>query len=240
MMFSHPAPRNYLSITNVLSDSLYFVIKGRVRTVEPVPGQEGLQTREVGLGNTIGTLQLYLDQPRQSAATATRKSEIAKLQKLSFLQMVQQRPALAAILWNGILHAAVPNLIGESSSVSANRESAPFRTVTVLPLSIDVPTERFVSQLLTAFVDLRIYDKDSAISVNIASVMMSSVGENGYTSTGRVFLEDYLTQLEENTELSILIGDHNPDSTWNDVCLAHVRYISLFLRAIRVANSRAK
>ncbi|KAH6986861.1 hypothetical protein EDB80DRAFT_690317 [Ilyonectria destructans] len=58
------------------SDSIFFVFRGRVRTIEDIPGGDEKRVKEAGPGNSFGALDVYTRNRRQGAALATRRSEI--------------------------------------------------------------------------------------------------------------------------------------------------------------------
>lgn len=91
----------------------------------------------------------------------------------------------------------------------------------MLPLSSEVSVDKVASLLSTALVDVGVYSNEEIIQVR-SELIINSIGESVFSETGNIQLEDYLAHLQENVELSILLGDHSVDSMWNDVCIANV------------------
>lgn len=202
------------------SDSISFVFRGRVRTIEDIPGSDEKRVKEVGPGNSFGALDLYTRNRRQGAVLATRRSEIVRLQKSSDQALVNCYPSLAFSIWDTVLRRA-PDIIRGGKSLHPDARSGRFRTIAVLPLSAEVPVDRFVSLLSIALVNVGIYSSDEIMKVR-SELIIDSIGKSVFSNAGNIQLEDYLAHLQENVELSILIVDHSVDSTWGDICIVNV------------------
>ena len=173
--------------------------------------------KEYGPGNPFGVLEFHTNRPRSCTAHAIRKSEIAKLQKASYQKLVNYAPELGSRLWGSIAQAPQDH----QQSVQGP-DSTRLRTIAVFPLSLEVPAAKCATLLSSALARLGIYEKDTVSLVESHSVI-SAVGSTVFTDAGNKHLEDYVGHVEQNSDLTILIGEHSVDSTWNDICIATVR-----------------
>lgn len=173
--------------------------------------------KEYGPGNPFGVLEFHTNRPRSCTAHAIRKSEIAKLQKASYQKLVNYAPDLGSRLWSSIAQA--PQDHQQSTQAL---DSTRLRTIAVFPLSLEVPAAKCSTLLSSALVRLGIYEKD-AVSLVESHNVISAIGSTVFTDAGNKHLEDYVGHVEQNSDLTILIGEHSVDSTWNDICIATVR-----------------
>jgi hypothetical protein len=164
-------------------------------------------------------LEFHTNQPRPSAAHAIRKSEIAQLQKSAYQKLNNYAPDLGAKLWGSI--AQVPRT-GQTQPSTQVSDPNRLRTIAVFPLSVEVPAAKCATLLSSALVTLGIYDKESVSFVESHSVI-SAIGNSVFTDAGNKYLEDYVAHVEQNSSLSILVGENSVDSTWNDICISTVR-----------------
>ncbi|KAI1068504.1 hypothetical protein LB507_004364 [Fusarium sp. FIESC RH6] len=203
------------------SDSICFVVRGRVRITEKGPSDMDAHIKEYGPGNPFGVLEFHTNRPRSCTAHAIRKSEIAKLQKASYQKLVNYAPELGSRLWGSIAQAPQDH----QQSVQGP-DSTRLRTIAVFPLSLEVPAAKCATLLSSALARLGIYEKDTVSLVESHSVI-SAVGSTVFTDAGNKHLEDYVGHVEQNSDLTILVGEHSVDSTWNDICIATADLIIL-------------
>ncbi|KAH7196519.1 uncharacterized protein B0J16DRAFT_390443, partial [Fusarium flagelliforme] len=203
------------------SDSICFVVRGRVRITEKGPSDMDAHIKEYGPGNPFGVLEFHTNRPRSCAAHAIRKTEIAKLQRASYQKLVNYAPKLGSRLWGSIAQAPQ----NHQQSVQGP-DSTRLRTIAVFPLSLEVPAAKCATLLSSALVRLGIYEKDAVSLVESHSVIRA-VGSTVFTDAGNKHLEDYVGHVEQNSDLTILIGEHSVDSTWNDICIATADLIIL-------------
>ena len=201
------------------SKSFFFVLKGRFRTMEEFLDSDEERIREFGPWDCFGALDVYTGNLRQASVFATRRSEVIRLQKSSYLWLINRCPSLGLSLWKNTLRTA-PDL-ARSEVLNTKTKSAKFRTIAILPVSAEVPIERFISLLSSTLIDIGIYTQDEIVTVG-SDVILDSVGHTVYSKVGKTYLEEYLAHLQENVQLSILLGDHATESTWNGVCIANV------------------
>jgi hypothetical protein len=99
--------------------------------------------------------------------------------------------------------------------------------IAIFGLSQQADTETFTSRLKVAVTELRLAGREQLAVLSSSSLILD--GEVGHSKRkyGDSMLENYLTQLEDNSRLILLIADKGVNSTWTRTCVAHV---SLFYR----------
>ncbi|OBS26265.1 hypothetical protein FPOA_00205 [Fusarium poae] len=205
------------------SDCISLVVKGRIRISEESTASGETHIKEYGPGNAFGVLEFHTSCPRPSTAHAIRKSEIAQLQKSAYQKIINYTPDLGTKLWSSI---AQIQRTGQTQPSTMASDPNRLRTIAVFPLSAEVPAAKCATLLSSALVTLGIYDKESVSFVESHSVI-SAIGDSVFTDAGNKYLEDYVAHVEQNSNLSILVGETSVDSTWNDICISTADMIIL-------------
>lgn len=121
-----------------------------------------------------------------------------------------------------IISGSAPRLIEDSAmKLSALKSQWTVRTIAVLPLSVDVPTERFARLLHNSIVNTGIESERSIITLTSGAVLTSLHGLV-FNNAGRARLADYLTALEGRVNVTLFIAEHSADSEWTRVCVERV------------------
>jgi hypothetical protein len=157
---------------------------------------------------------------------AIRRSELAQIQLSSFKSLSLSHPSLAFRLAN-IIAASAPSLIENSiSPVAGGRFNSrtSIQTIAILPLSTQVPIERVSRLLLEAIADVGIESHEGMVLLN-STIVAESIGGSIFDKRGSLNLENYLTQLEGNTNVTIFTADLSANSMWTRACIKHVRDI---------------
>ncbi|KAM0402740.1 hypothetical protein ACHAPZ_004231 [Fusarium culmorum] len=204
-------------------DCISYVVKGRIRISEDSSAAGDMHIKEYGPGNAFGVLEFHTNHPRPSTAHAIRKSEIAQLQKSAYQKLINYAPNLGTKLWGSI---AQPPRTDQAQPNTMPSDPNRLRTIAVFPLSVEVPAAKCAALLSSALVALGIYDKESVSFVESHSVI-SAIGDSVFTDAGNKYLEDYVAHVEQNSNLSILVGENSVDSTWNDICISTADLIIL-------------
>jgi len=76
------------------SDSVYFVVRGRlsVTRIDPIEGQ--VKVGELGRGDVVGEVGLLRHQPRLGTVTASRVSVVAEMSEETFLGLIDRQPRM--------------------------------------------------------------------------------------------------------------------------------------------------
>lgn len=78
--------------------TLYLIIKGQVRLLDPVESGEELIIGMSGEGESIGELSLFDGQPRSATAIALNDVEVLALAREDFIAVIRAQPDLALVL----------------------------------------------------------------------------------------------------------------------------------------------
>jgi len=81
------------------ADGALFVAAGRVRVYSVRVGMEA----EFGAGETLGTLSLVLDGPREASAETLSRAHVWRLRRRSYRRLAASSPAAACSLIEGVL-----------------------------------------------------------------------------------------------------------------------------------------
>jgi NTE family protein len=121
------------------ADCLYIVASGRLEAV--IEGPEPTVLRVLGRGSVIGELGLLTDSPRSASIRARRDSELLKIDRAQFVELLDSEPRFLRSLL-GVLGAQL------QVSRSIELEATPLpATVAVVPVREGLPAERLAAGL---------------------------------------------------------------------------------------------
>ncbi len=116
-------------------DALYIVVAGRLSVVLHLPGKKEVVVRELGRTFTVGEMALVTGAPRKATVRALRDTQVGRLSRESFDQLVELNPKLAMRLTRVLAGWVDPKHQAARSSLAPS-------TVAVIPLpgtaSLDV------------------------------------------------------------------------------------------------------
>ncbi|HEX6221939.1 MAG TPA: cyclic nucleotide-binding domain-containing protein [Acidimicrobiia bacterium] len=84
------------------SDSVYFVVRGRLTTTraDPAEGVEGeIKVGELGRGDVVGEVGLLQHRPRSGTVTASRDTVVAEMSEQTFLGLIDKQPRMMVELF---------------------------------------------------------------------------------------------------------------------------------------------
>ena len=120
-------------------DALYLVVSGRLRVSGAREDGSEWVIREAGHGENVGELALLTEEPRSATVRAVRDSDLARLSRRRFEQLLLQHPAavmqLLRMLASWVRRGNLPQSRGR------------IVTITVLALEPGAPIEPFVANL---------------------------------------------------------------------------------------------
>ncbi|KAM6987192.1 patatin-like phospholipase domain-containing protein 7a [Aplochiton taeniatus] len=145
------------------SDSTYIVLSGRLRSVIMKEDGKKELTGEYGRGDLIGVVEALTHQNRATTVHAVRDSELAKLPEGALSSIKRKFPQVVTRLIhllgqkilqqvNGPLSARSMALHTPGSKWDAGNPASNLSTVTVLPVSEDVPLTAFTLELQHALI----------------------------------------------------------------------------------------
>jgi NTE family protein len=192
------------------SDSLYVLKSGSLGAFKP--DQDGLFHLDgvVAAGETVGELGLIVDQPRSASVRALRDSELLKLSRKGFENLIARHPE--AMLISARL--AVKRLITRHTGALL---SAP-RTFAILPHDNGVDARGFARQLSEA---LERYGE---------CALIDAASGLGQTST-------WFSALEAKARYVLYLGDVNADDDWRELCVRQADCLLLIANAAEAASA---
>jgi NTE family protein len=121
------------------ADSLYVVVTGRLEIIveQPLP----TVIRVIGRGGAVGELALLTDSPRSASVRARRDSELLKISREAFEQLLNERPEFAIALTR-VLGRQLRD--SQHAAIEANPIPA---TIGIIPVYDDLPVRDAVSYL---------------------------------------------------------------------------------------------
>ncbi len=125
-------------------DDVYVVVNGRVRAIVDDPDAGTRVLEESGRGSAIGELALLTGEPRAATIVAVRDSDLARLPKAAFDELLDRRP----LAMMQLARAAAVRL-RRSSQRPARGGTAPI-TIALIPAGPGVPLAAFARRLAGA------------------------------------------------------------------------------------------
>ncbi|XP_066569380.1 patatin-like phospholipase domain-containing protein 7 [Amia ocellicauda] len=175
------------------SDSTYIVLTGRLRSVIMKDDGKKELTAEYGRGDLIGVVEALTHQPRATTVHAVRDSELAKLPEGALSSIKRRYPQVVTRLIhllgqkilgtlqqvNGSLHARGLALHTPSSKWDVGNPASNLSTVSILPVSEDVPLTAFALELQHALgaIGLTLLLTSDIIKQRLGSAALDSVHE---------------------------------------------------------------
>ena len=120
------------------SDSLYVIRRGRLQVC-----QKDIVLRELGRGDVVGELELFLDVPRSASIRALRDCRLVRLTKAQFDQ-IADRHVLAAMV------RVLATRLHEAPPPAVPPRPSPEAVVSVIGVGADAPVRPVAAALLTA------------------------------------------------------------------------------------------
>jgi len=185
------------------SDALYVLKSGSLGAFKPDPTGNFRLEGVVAAGETVGELGLIVDQPRSATVRALRDSELLRLSRRGFDNLVQRHPE--AMLISARL--AVKRLITRHTSAQL---SAP-RTFAILPHDEGVDARAFARRLCDA---LSRYGECALVEAEAA---------RGQTST-------WFSALEARVRYVLYLGSVHDDE-WRELCVRQADCLLLLANA---------
>ena len=190
------------------SDSLYVLKSGSLGAFKPDGKGQLRLDGIVAAGETVGELGLIVDQPRSASVRALRDSELLRLPRSGFEDLVARHPE--AMLVSARL--AVRRLVTRQTTTQLTAS----RTFAILPHDAGTPAREFAEHLratLTLYGECALIDAKSA---------------RGQTS-------DWFSALEARVRFVLYLGADG-DSDWRELCVRQADCLLLLAEAIEPAS----
>ncbi|KAL9934700.1 hypothetical protein V8E36_006475 [Tilletia maclaganii] len=206
------------------SDSFYIVINGRLRAIsEKTDGGSGVEIiQEFSQGESVGELDVITALPRRNTLHAIRDSELAKMPMTLFNAISMRHPQITIQISRIIARRVRAEMHSRSKNAMPSfrapvpglpdlgRNNQNLKTVTILPVTREVPIVDFASRLQRAVED--------AIGGPTAflnqSTVMSVLGKHAFSRFGKLKLAGWLAEQEQRYRLVLYVVDSGVSSAW--------------------------
>ncbi|CAJ0905564.1 9517_t:CDS:10 [Entrophospora sp. SA101] len=210
-----------------VSDSIYIVLSGRVRTINERESGVIDILGEYGKGQSVGELEVMTGTPRPYTLHAIRDTELARMPKTLFNSLALRHPEITLQISRIIagrthLQQELDCNIGNTSSTEFGKNNRNLKTVGILPVNGSVPVAEFASKLKNALLKTG----ESCILLNHASVV-SALGKHAFNQIGRLKLINWLAEQEENARIVLYLADGGINSSWTQTCIRQADCILL-------------
>jgi NTE family protein/lysophospholipid hydrolase len=199
-----------------VGDAMYVVLSGRLRVTTAGPDGSQEIVRELARGDSVGELALLTGNRRSATVRAIRDTELARLSREAFEQLLTRHPHLATSLLSQI---------AERQSQGADRSLSKrnIRTAAVLPSSPALSVTAFARLLAEALAEI-----GGTLHLGPRSDLALSV--NGKNQLEPATVSQRLTDLENRHRFVIYEADAEL-SHWTDQCVRQADLI-LFVAAV--------
>ena len=210
-------------------DSLYLLVRGRLRVWRDLPGESGEEDvllGEVAPGESVGEVGLLTGQPRSAGVRAIRDSLLVRVDRQAFEMLAGRNPSLVMKL-----AASVAGRLRQNMQPSAAGKRAP-RTIAVLPLDHSPRVEHFCRDLaagLGRFGQAVHVHRDN---LGQLGAPLEALGKDDRVDAG---LKQWFAELESRARPLVLQCDA-ADSRWSSFCL---RQADLVLRVAEAGSHAA-
>ena len=125
-------------------DALYVVVQGRLRVVQVDDGSGERVLRELGPGDTVGEMALLADEVRSATVYAVRASNVVRLSRQAFEELVQRDPSMLLRVSRVIVNRT------RRPRHAASRAEGRTTCIALVPISGQVPLAECSRRLLDA------------------------------------------------------------------------------------------
>lgn len=199
------------------SESLYFVVRGRLTTTRTDPVEGQVKVGELGRGDVVGEVGLLQHHPRSGTVTASRDTVVAEMSEQTFLGLIDRQPRMMVELFLDAL----------ARSKSPRWHSAPSTVVGVLagtglsagPLLAGIEAE------LSRFGEVRRLSRE-LVETSLAHPGIANAEPGGLEE---VRLSRFINETELAADFVVVEVGHEPDH-WARRALGMVEQLLIFAR----------
>jgi predicted acylesterase/phospholipase RssA/CRP-like cAMP-binding protein len=198
-------------------DCLYVLFHGRLRVFL----REGTQERplqELSPGQVVGEIALLTDQPRAASVSAIRDSDLFRLPKAAFRDLIDRHPSVL----RQVSHVLVDRLLTADRPAG---DATTVRTIAVVPVGDRLALSEFSRRLVRA---LSRYGSTTLVS---SSVVGAALGEGVAQAVSdpvrRGRLQGWLHDLEDHYRYIVYEADAAPSEAWTQRCLRQADLVLL-------------
>lgn len=207
------------------SDSFYFVINGRLRSLTEQPNGDVKIVGEHGQNTIIGELTAITGSKRSHTVHAIRESELVRMPMALFNAIAIQHPATTIrflrLIASRVRMASEPHQsqIAESAANTTSTNSN-LNTVCIIPTTKNVPIAAFAERLKVAL---------EAIGAPTAyldqATAIRHLGRHAFSKMGKLKVSGWLGEEERKYRMVLYVVDTPVVSSWTTTCIKQADFV---------------
>ncbi len=193
-----------------IGDEMYIVINGRLRIVMDSDQENRQIIGEVGAGDTVGEFALLGDEVRSATVYAIRESNVVRLRRPTFEELVSQQPQIM-----GQIAGIIARRQQLAAKIGAEKSRA--MNITFVPLSADLPLDEFVSTFVE---QLKTLASPLVLNARYFDELIGQAGAHAapLDSPAGMVIAGWMTEQESNYEHLVYVAD-SEWSPWTQRCI---------------------
>ena len=196
-----------------VGDSMYVVMAGRLRILAGGNSGKDVAIREIGRGESVGELALLTGKTRSASVRAIRDTELVRLSRAAYEDMLTKHPQLATRL---LFQIADRQSQGRDRTLSKRN----IRTVAVMPFGANAATPQFAELLVETLKKI-----GSTLHLSARSSLSAHAEGNDNIGQGATVTQR-LTELERRHRFVVYEAEADP-SGWTAQCVRQADLILL-------------
>ncbi|MGH7855644.1 MAG: cyclic nucleotide-binding and patatin-like phospholipase domain-containing protein [Candidatus Binatia bacterium] len=198
-------------------DSMYVVMAGRLRIFAEGNNDTAVAIREIGRGESVGELALLTGKPRSATVRAIRDTELARLSRAAYEDILKKHPQLSTQL---LVQIADRQSQGADRTLSKRN----IRTIAVMPFDAKAATPQFVQMLVKTLREI-----GSTLHLSARSSLWAEPDGLGNNARGATVTQR-LTEMESRHRFVVYEAEVDP-SAWTAQCVRQADLILLLAAA---------
>lgn len=204
-----------------VDDCLYVLLHGRLRALVEQPGRDPEVVGEIGRGESVGEMAVLTGAPRSATVRAARDSQVLRLSKRAFEQLLERSPTTAV----HIARILVNRLRQTLHSSAAPRPPA---TIALVPAGKDVPISDFARALTASLA--AIARAEHVHSASVDTSLGARLSQTGMDDPDSPRLVGWLNELENRHAFVVYEADPTL-SGWTRRCVRQADRVLVVVRA---------
>ena len=221
------------------ANGIYLILNGRLRQYQKrrtarVSGSNGGATPrdnaigELTQGESLGEVEVLTATNRDSTVVAVRETELARISRALFEVLAMEHPSIMVRVSRLVARKIMENRsISTDSNYAENManikitkssptgDSANYRTISILPVTENLPLEEFATKMISA---LRQVGR-TTIGLN-QGLTLAHLGRHAFDRYAKLKQSGYFADLEQQYQTVVYIGDSSISSSWNKTCIS--------------------
>ena len=236
------------------ANGIYLILNGRLRQYQKrrtarVSGSNsgGTPPRdnaigELTQGESLGEVEVLTATNRDSTVVAVRETELARISRALFEVLAMEHPSIMVRVSRLVARKIMENKsVSLDSSYAGNManikitkssptsDSANYRTISILPVTENLPMEEFATKFISALKQVG----RTTIGLN-QSLTLTHLGRHAFDRYAKLKQSGFFADLEQQYQMVVYIGDSSINSSWNKTCISRGDCILLLADATAV------